>query len=102
MRAHFLHVHLSLAFLLRACKFLRYKFAVEYKKGKESAQAYVKVTVVPGLPPIVKLKALKNKKMNVNQKVVLKGYVESRTSEDIDVWWDCVEDEGSVVFLLYS
>ena len=59
------------------------------------------VYIIPGSPPIVKIRPLRTKKMNVQNKVVLKGYVELATSSSTDVWWECIADEGNFLFFFY-
>ena len=78
----------------------RYKFTFTFTKGTRSVSKDVKIRIMPGSPPIVRLRPLKSSKVNADEKVVLKGYVDNPTRNAIDVWWECLNDEDGM-FLCY-
>ena len=58
----------------------------------------IRIGIMPGSPPVVKIRPQRHSKVNSDERVIVKGFVQSVTPGGVDVWWDCLDD-GGMLFL---
>ena len=49
---------------------------------------------MPGAAPLVKIRPQTDSKVNADKKLVVSGSVQSRASSGVEVWWECIEEDG--------
>ena len=52
------------------------------------------ITILPGAAPLVRIRPQTDSKANADKKLVLSGFVQSYTSSGVEVWWECIEEDG--------
>lgn len=49
---------------------------------------------MPGAAPLVTIRPQIDSKANADKKLVVSGYVRSHASSGVEVWWECMEEDG--------
>ena len=71
----------------------RYDFQVKYTTGFKTKTADIKIIIAAKPLPYVYIMPDRDGSVNINEKVTLKGYVETYTPDTV-VWWQCKVTAG--------
>ena len=55
---------------------------------------------MPGAAPLVRIRPQTDSKVNADKKLVVSGSVQSHASNGVEVWWECVEEDGRSFFVV--
>ena len=70
-----------------------YNFLLSYQKGMRRKTESTQVEILEGRPPIVKMKIQKKSKENVENIVIVRGFIISHVG-DMKIWVECVDEYG--------